>query len=108
MKFTAKTSVPATVKTDCLILGIHTDAKLTPAAKAVDDASDKAIQALFKSVCQTISSAPALLTMSPTAKPVMANVFHARINAFPSNANSCRVADSGIPLYHPRNTLYPL
>lgn len=49
MKFTAKTLVPATVKTDCLILGIHTDAKLTPAAKAVDDASDKAIQALFKS-----------------------------------------------------------
>lgn len=48
MDFSVKTGAPALQKTACLIVGVHEKNKLTPAAAAVDEASNGALAALLK------------------------------------------------------------
>jgi leucyl aminopeptidase len=44
MEFSIKTLSPESAKTGCVVLGIHTDQELTPAAKRVDQASRGALR----------------------------------------------------------------
>ena len=48
MEFSIKSGNPEKQRTACLILGITEPRKLTPAAKAVDDASGKAISNVIR------------------------------------------------------------
>ena len=48
MEFTIKTGSPEKLKRACIVIGAYTDARLTPSAEAVDQASGGALGALLK------------------------------------------------------------
>ena len=49
MDFTAKTGSAATVRTDCAIVGVYKDGRLSEAAREIDAVSDKLVSGLVKS-----------------------------------------------------------
>lgn len=49
MEFSIKSSSPEKLRSDCLLVGVYEGRKLTPAAKALDEISNKAISAALKS-----------------------------------------------------------
>ena len=47
LEFTLNTEAPATVATDCVVVGAWADGSLTPAAQAIDTASGGRLKALL-------------------------------------------------------------
>src|SRR5690606_8648236 len=48
MEFTTQSVAPEKIKTAALAVGVYADAELTPAAQAIDQASQGALQAVLK------------------------------------------------------------
>jgi leucyl aminopeptidase len=48
LEFALNQDAPATAKTDCIVVGVYADKSLTPAAQAIDTASDGRLKALLE------------------------------------------------------------